>query len=114
MLPQPRHNLVFLFNQSGFRRRVENRITRAGVACDDVFAFVQIGNERHDDFAAFGSAFDEIFFLVIQVIEQRPGYGFQNRSFAGAVLPANGYDAGLKIELGCGVILDVLKFDFGD
>ena len=48
------------------------------------------------------------------MIEERPGDGFQNGRLTRAVRAADGNDAGLKSELGFGVVLDVLEFDFGD
>jgi hypothetical protein len=59
-------------------------------------------------------AFNEIVAFVIKVIEERPGDGFEDGRLARAVRATDGDDAGLKAEVGLGVVLDVFEFDACD
>src|SRR5262245_39259436 len=114
MAAKPRRDLILLLHQSGLGLGVVNVVTASGVARDDVFAPVQVGNEGDRDLAAFGPAFDEIVAFVIEVIEQRPGDGFKNRGLARAVGAADGDDSRLERPFPFGVVLDVLELDSGD
>src|SRR5215470_1334760 len=114
MAAEPWHDLVLQLNEPRPGFRVVNLITASGIARDDVFAPVQIGNESDRDLAAFGPAFDEIIALVIEVIEQSPGDGLKNSRFTRAVGAADRNDSGLERPFPFGVILDVLEFDSGD
>src|SRR5262245_57113918 len=111
MAAEPRHDLILLLNQTSAGLRVVNLITASGVARDDVFAPVQIGNESDRDPAAFGSSLDEIVAFVIEVVEQRPGYSLKYCRLARSVGAANCDNSRLERPFPLGVILDVIEFD---
>ena len=114
MLSQPGNDLALLLDKLGFGDGIVHGVAAARVSRHDVFPPVQIRLEGDADLAALRAALDEIVPLVIEVIEQRPGDGFENRRLPRPVRPANGDDPRLKGEIGLGVVLDVPEFDFGN
>ena len=114
MATEPRHYLVLLLYEPRLALGVVNIIAPSGIACDDVFAPIQIGNESDRNLSPPGSAFDEIITFVIEVVEQGPGDSFKNSGFTRAIGAANRYYSWLERQFPFGVILDVLEFDSGD
>jgi len=114
VLTQPGEDLILLFGEPSFGNRITDEVTAARVALDSILTAVEVGYEADDDLALLLAALYEIFALVIELIEESPGDGFDNRRLARAVRPADGDYTGKKVPLRVGVILYVLEFDSGD
>ena len=114
MLFQPANDIFFLLDQSVFGINIKNRIAAASVAFDRILAVIQIRADCNGDSAAFGSALDEIITIIIKMIEQRPGDGFDDGGFTRAVGTTNRRYASIKFLRILGVIFDVPDFNFGN
>ena len=93
---------------------VVNVVARACISIDGVEALVYVADKIHADGAFFCAATQEIFFPVIEHIEERPRDGFEDGGFPSAVIARDGGDAAPEAELRALVRFDVVEFDSCD
>ena len=76
------NNLILLLSHPRLGIRIEDEIAPTGIAVDLIFTPVEIGDEGYYYLPAALAALEEVFSLIVEMIEEGPGYGLEDRCLA--------------------------------